>query len=242
MKIISWNLNHRINEKPIPEEVYFFFKLYSPDIIFINEYVDGISRDKFKTELASLGYKNQLLSLKAERQNQIIAVSKYEMVQGEIIAPDLTIAAQTNFLHAAFPQVNIEIVGIRAPAYKAASERKLYWEQVARIISSTDGRNILFIGDVNYNPFSGVSAHAPKIQFNLNNSFIIPNPEGEWSFISIDGKNKTRIDHAIISESIKTSNVKYLTNYEGIVLAGPKGSNAITDHAVLSLEVEIENT
>jgi exonuclease III len=51
MKIISWNLNHRTIEKPIPDDVVIFFDKYAPDIIALNEYVDGESRNEFKHNL-----------------------------------------------------------------------------------------------------------------------------------------------------------------------------------------------
>ena len=239
MKIISWNLNHRTIEKPIPDDIVIFFEQYAPDIIVLNEYVDGESRNKFKQKLKELGYSHQLLSPKVGRQNQIFIASKNEIILGDISAPDFTEPARTNFLHVTMAETNLELAGLRAPFYKLARERKAYWKQVSEIMAGVSKRQILFLGDINYDPFMNGSITEPDIKFDLVGSFRIPNPEGEWSFISIDGKNKSRIDHVIVSESVKASNVKYLTAYNGITLAGSKSDSAITDHAVLSIEVEI---
>ena len=239
LKIISWNLNHRTIEKPIPNEIAMFFEEYKPDIIALNEYVDGESRNEFKQELTELGYFHQLLSPKVGRQNQIFIASKNEITLGDIHAPDFTDPAKTNFLHVTMEETDLELVGFRAPFYKLASERNAYWKQVSEKIAGVSKRQILFLGDINYDPFKGASNSAPEIEFDLAGSFRIPNPEGEWSFISIDGKNKSRIDHAIVSDGVNVSNVKYLTVYNGITLAGSKSDSAITDHAVLSVDVEI---
>ena len=41
MKLISWTLNHRTLEKPIPPDVLRFFEEFDADLISLNEYVDG---------------------------------------------------------------------------------------------------------------------------------------------------------------------------------------------------------
>ena len=239
MKIIEWNLNHRTIEKPIPDEALTFFSKYSPDIIVLTEYVDADSRNNFKQRLMEVGFSHQLISPKVVKQNQIFIASKQEIQLGDLTPPDLLDAARTNFLHISIPDCNIEIVGFRAPSYKLASERFEYWKIFAEIVRSANDRNIVFIGDINYDPFSGVTAFAPEISFSLERSFRIPNPEGEWSFISIDGKNKSRIDHAVVSDGVKVCKASYMANYDGIVLAGARSDAAITDHAALSLEVEV---
>lgn len=239
MKIISWNLNHRTLEKPIPDNAVIFFKKYSPDIIALNEYVDCESRFIFKQQLAGLGYSYQLISPKISNHNQIFIASKFEISLGDIAAPDFDGSSLTNFLHVKLANYPLEIVGFRAPAYKLLSERNEYWQQIAKIINNLEERKIIFLGDINYDPFYGVSASAPEIKFKLSTYFKIPNPHGDWSYISTNGKNKSRIDHAIISDDIEVTDVKYISAYEDITLAGSKNDMAITDHAVLSLVVMI---
>jgi hypothetical protein len=236
MKLISWNLNHRTLEKPIPPDVLRFFEEFDADLISLNEYVDGPSRGAFKNGLQKIGYTHQLISQRFGNNNQIFIASKHPIILGELTAPQLTDAAVSNFLHVKLEGSDIEIVGLRAPAYKVSAERVEYWKQLAEIIRSTSTRKIIFVGDVNYDPFTGVAASVPSLSFGLEGKFYIPNPTGEWSFISIDGKNRTRIDHAIVSEGLRVAGVEYLNSFNGITLAGSKDMKAITDHAVLALD------
>jgi hypothetical protein len=76
-----------------------------------------------------------------------------------------------------------------------------------------------------------------EVRFKRVLSYTIPNPKGAWSFISADGKGRSRIDHAIASEYLEVVGAEYLARFDGIVLAGPKSESPISDHAVLSLEV-----
>lgn len=230
-------MNHRTIEKPIPDETVIFFEKYDPDLIALNEYVDGNSRADFRNTLEKLGYSHQLLSTKIGKHNQVFLASKSPLALGDIAPPELDAPAKTNFLHAVLPEKDIELIGLRAPSYKLSRERSIYWQRLSDILIAASDRKILIFGDINYDPFMGLSASAPKIQFDLNGSYEIPNPVGEWSFISIDGKNKTRIDHVIVPESLAVSNVSYLPVYDGIVLAGARSDAAITDHAVLSMDV-----
>lgn len=238
MHIISWNLNHRTIEKPIRSEMIEFFRQFRPDALILNEYVDGPTRDNFKSELLALGYEFQLLSPSIGKNNQIFIASKLRITIGDLSAPPLDEASITNFLHVKFNDCGLEIVGFRAPAYSLGLEKKNYWKSIAEVVKQSSNRKIIFIGDINYDPFPGVSALASSIKFGLEGNFYIPNPKGEWSFISLDGKNRTRIDHAIISELLSVREVEYLSVYANISLAGDKNSNAITDHAVLSLIVD----
>jgi len=239
MKIISWNLNHRTNEKAIPIDALKFFEKYAPHLIVLNEYVDGDSRNDFKRQLNEIGYSHQLCSLKRDKQNQSFVASRQGIQVGNLPKPDFTEAATTNFLHVSVPDSNIEIVGFRAPAYKKTLEKRGYWKQLSDIVSSTNNGNIVFLGDINYDPFFDLTEEVSEINFSHSPKFTIPNPKGEWSYISSNGKNISRIDHAIISKNINATNVEYLASYCGIKLAGCKFDLPISDHAVLSLNVDV---
>jgi exonuclease III len=238
MKIISWNLNHRTNEKNIPKEVISFFKIYNPEIIVLNEFVDGISRDTFKRELQNLGYIYQCFSKKIPKHNQIFIASKYELSMAKSITPTLTSHAETNYLHVIIPSKDIELIGLRAPSYKTTKEKNAYWFEVGEILSKLRTKNIVLIGDINFNPFSKSSSDITEVDFIYDSFYKIKKPIGEWSYISPNGKNKSIIDHAIYSKHINIGTIKYLRHFNNIQLAGSAEEQAISDHAVLTLELE----
>jgi len=240
ISLISWNLNHRTAEKVIPDDVLVFFEKYNPDVIALNEFVDGDSRGEFKKTLYELGYTYQFSSPKIGKNNQIFIASKLEAQDGTINSPSFTDAAKTNFLHVYIPAHSLDVIGMRAPFYKLTSEKKHYWEQVSEILSGARDRNILCVGDINYDPFNRNQHDLSEIAFNDNDSYIIKNPLGDWSFISSNGKNTSRIDHVISSSHINLKKVEYLTEYQGLVLAGKKTDQPMSDHAVLSMQLELD--
>lgn len=238
MKIITWNLNHRTRVKKLPSGICDFLQSYSPDVVAFNEYVDAPSRKGFYEGLGKLGYSFIELSEPTEGNNQVLICSKIPMVRGSISPPQYDSAAISNFLHVNFPEQDINVVGIRAPAYTSKLHKEAYWSQVAEIAGATEDKKTIFLGDLNFDPFVGISRTVPKVEFALKSGFYVPNPEGEWSFISTNGQRSSRIDHAIVSNSLTVTEAKYLAEWQGIVLAGPKDKSPITDHAVLSVSVE----
>ena len=62
MRIVAWNLNHRIREKPIPLEALRGIQSLAPDILVLNEFVDGKSRLPFKADLSASGFVHQAIS------------------------------------------------------------------------------------------------------------------------------------------------------------------------------------
>ena len=237
MNIISWNLNHRTNEKPIPDEAVEFFRLKNADVIILNEFVDAPSRDSFKEALRALGYTHQSISPKFKKHNQIFIASKHEIVLGDLEAPPMDNASKGNFLHVILPQHNMELVGFRAPSYKTAALRREYWNQVYTIMDIAKARPICFIGDVNTNPFKKAGDDITEITLPDVCGYRAPNPKGDWSYKSINGKYATRIDHAYLSDSLDYSNPEYIVSYEGITLAGSKYDHPVTDHAVYSIDL-----
>ncbi len=237
MNIISWNLNHRTLEKRIPDETIEFFRLKNADIIILNEYVDGPSRALFKESLRNLGYIYQQISHRLGNSNQLYIASKHEIHVGDLVAPQMDDSSKCNFLHVTFPTQNVEIVGFRAPCYTKATTKKLYWSLFHSIMNSASDRSICFIGDVNNDPFYKQPEGTAEVMLKEATAYRVPNPEGEWSYKSINGKHTSRIDHAYLSPSVSSNNPEYITTYKGITLAGSKTDNPVTDHAAYSIEI-----
>jgi hypothetical protein len=239
MRIIAWNLNHRTIEKPIPPNVLRFLAEYPADFVVLNEFVDGASRSSFRENLGDLGYEYQLVSAKRQKQNQVFIASKFAISQGDLKSPMQDDAAITNFLHTTIDRTCLEVVGMRAPAYNQSSERRSYWREMAAIMQSADGRSIVFVGDVNHDPFRHAETSTSECRFALAKGYWIPKPVGEWSYISPDKQIRTRIDHAIVADGLKVTNAEYVSSYKGITLAGGTSDSAITDHALLALTLTL---
>jgi hypothetical protein len=134
--------------KEIPDDVLSVIEYLSPNIIALNEYVDGDERAHFKYALNEIGFSHVSVSNKFKGQNQILIASKAAHKIGDLKPPSYDEASISYFLHVVLPANAIELVGIRAPAYKKNKEIKNYWSELQNIFIFAEARSIVFIGDL----------------------------------------------------------------------------------------------
>lgn len=238
MRIAAWNLNHRTLEKKIPPRAIDGIRQLNADVLILTEFVDGYTREAFRNSLNEIGYLNISVSSRIANHNQVLIASRSQQVSGDLISPDTTDAAVSNFLHRIFPTEDLEIVGVRPPAYKTRAELKNYWQQLSIIIEKAQERAIIFIGDLNCDPAHRNSPGSLALQNLCSLGFKIPDPVGPWSYVSHDGKQTSRIDHAVVSPRISCCTASYIYRFGNVVLAGPKHEEPISDHAVLVLDAQ----
>lgn len=237
MKVIAWNLAHQIKLRQIPEYLVDTILDLKTDTVLFNEYVDDLSRDDFKAAMREAGYEYQAVSWTPARHNQIFAASRFAFEVGDLQPPQFDGSAISNFLHIRFNDSPVEMVGLRAPAYKKAADKHAYWGELAEIMESVRERPILFAGDVNYDPFQKAKQpEADMVPFHLCDGYTIPNPKGDWSYLAHSGKG-FKIDHVIHTPQAAVENVEYIDWIRGRFLAGEKTKKPISDHAVLRFEV-----
>ncbi len=171
MKLISWNLNHRTREKAIPPEVLRFFDRWSPDLIVLNEYVECAERLDFRRQLAENGWRHQLLSEARGKNNRIFVAARTPVTPGSMLPPDLTEAAVSNFLHLYLPQVDLDLIAMRAPCYTSVAEKAAYWRQLGGRLANAPRRRQIMLGDFNYDPFAGLAQSAASITVELGGGF-----------------------------------------------------------------------
>lgn len=235
MHILSWNLNHRTLEKTIPTGVIDVIRSLCPDILILNEYVDGPSRDLFKSELGRIGLGEIEISHASRGQNQILIASRFTHTPGDLQPPDITEHSKTNFLHRRFANSALEVVGIRVPAFKEPELQRAYWRMLSEIVLSVGSRRIVFIGDFNANPERPSTVGGASMCELRQKGWQIPVPDGAWSYTSHDGSQTSRIDHAIVSTQIVVESARYCYYENGIQIAGPKTVEPLSDHAALSI-------
>ncbi|MBP9014086.1 MAG: endonuclease/exonuclease/phosphatase family protein [Smithella sp.] len=237
MKILSWNLNHRIQLKVIPDAVLSIINEISPDLIVLNEYVDGEERLSFKNGLNEIGFLHISVSQKLNRQNQVLIASKAKHERGDLNPPPYDEASVSNFLHVVVPAYDIEIVGLRVPAYKNNFDLTTYWCNLLDIIRSTICRNIVFIGDFNCNPAVLRTPGAKCLNILCEENWRLPIPKGNWSYVSYNGQKRSRLDYAIGSPEVGNMSGIYISKLGSYVIAGTKVENPISDHAILISEI-----
>lgn len=237
MRIVAWNIGHQTQERPIPAELLQAISALSPDVLVLNEYVHGDSRAQMLAGLARVGLATVHVSQRVTGHNQVLIASRKRYLHGNLAGPSTTPAATANFLHVV--TADLEIVGMRAPAYSDRAQLAAYWQETEAIIMRTAERRIIFVGDMNCNPERPRTPGSHALKRLSDAGWHIPSPSGDWSFISKNGLRTSRIDHGICSPMLPNPTAKYVAQINGLVLAGKTSDMPISDHAPLILDVGI---
>ena len=236
MITLAWNLAHQVRVRPIPDDFVNVILDLKAETVLFNEYVDDPRREPFKEAMREAGFTHQAVSATPARHNQIFAASKHAFELGELRPPQFDGSAISNFLHLKFTDFSFEMVGLRAPAYEKAADRKVYWAELGQIMESAKDRAILFAGDINFDPFvKAKQEKATQVPFPFASGYQVPNPSGDWSYLAYSGKGY-KIDHVLHSPAVVVSEVEYLTRIGDRHLAGAKSNAPISDHAALRFD------
>lgn len=234
MRLVSWNLAHQCREAPIPRDLIAAVKHLSADILCLNEYVHGASRNSLINDLTHIGLTHHLISDRLNNNNQVLIASRFPLERGHLRGPRTkNQAGESNFLHVVLPGQDFEYIGLRAPSY-SGSEQSEYWQALVTLSQENFSKRIVFMGDLNTDPSRTRHAPARYLLQLAAEGWQIPEATGEWSFISKQGLG-TRIDHAVVSPALQVQEAHYLSTIEDICLAAPNKIGAISDHAPLLL-------
>jgi hypothetical protein len=151
VRIKSWNLGHQTQEREIKPLFDPAIDALRPDVLVLNEYVDGRSRDSMKAGLVRRGLRHIECSTRVGHHNQVLIASRYDFAACAPL-PFSDPMAVSNSLRVHFPSMGVELVGLRTPAYKRAADRTQFWNELSQFIRSARTRPIVFIGDLNANP------------------------------------------------------------------------------------------
>lgn len=238
--VAAWNVGHRTRRKPIPDELPGALELLNSDVIVLTEFVDdGPDRDVFRAKLGASGYVHIHATDPLPAHNQVFVASRLPFDIGDIVAPTTTSHAISNFLHVSLRDSDIELVGMRAPSYTGA-ERSSYWGEVDGILRNAGDRALVVAGDLNEDPFKGVSESFTSRRFHGLETFSAARPVGRWSFMDPHKESKrSRIDHVLHTPRIRISDARYVDEVGGFRLAGPVSSAPLSDHAALTFTAEV---
>jgi endonuclease/exonuclease/phosphatase family metal-dependent hydrolase len=236
MRLVAWNLGHQTRERPVRAGFESAILHLAPDILILNEYVHGDSRGPLLRALAEVGLVHVMLSARKGDNNQILMASKYSLQAGDLHSPTVSDADSSNFLHVRIESKTLEVVGVRVQAYLRREQKAVYWASLCKTAGSVIHRPIVYIGDLNADPAKKRSVGGRHMVELARQGWQIPSPEGPWSYISRRGST-SRIDHALVSPGLRVTQIRYVVELGGILLASSKG-DAISDHAALVADVE----
>jgi hypothetical protein len=153
VRLVAWNMGHQTRECPINELFHRVVKHLNPEILTLNEYVHGSSREALVNALSALGLAQWDVSERQGSTNQVLIASRHRFERGDLKGPDIGDGhGSSNFLHVVFSGLNMEVVGIRVPFYEKKIDCDGYWSKLFSLIESTSRRRIVYVGDFNANP------------------------------------------------------------------------------------------
>lgn len=236
MRLVSWNLAHQCREDPVSPQFLEAVRLLAPDVISLNEYVHGPSRQQLVESMARMGLRHLQVSRRQNNHNQVLVASRLPLERGDLTGPaTANLGGESNFLHVRIPAAGVELVGVRVPSYGGSTLHD-YWVKFVHIVQSCAGRPIVFMGDLNTDPEQSRRVTAKYLLQLRSQGWSVPRPEGNWSFISKTGVG-TRIDHAVVASSLKIAGARYVATAASIRLAAPNRLDAVSDHAPLVLDL-----
>lgn len=243
MRLLAWNLGHQTRLKRIPDEFVGAVAALEPDVLLLNEYAhDDAVRRPFLEQLGALGLVHVVVSDHERRppsvpggaprqNNQVLAASRLPIRRGDVRGPATADGGGvSNFLHITVAGVDVELIGVRVPAYEDAASRRSYWESFGELLDGLRARRIVLVGDLNADPRSKRDAGGRTLGRLRESGWQLPEPEGAWSHVS-----GARIDHALATASAPPIAARYITEVNGRVLAG-RGREFVSDHSGVIVE------
>jgi endonuclease/exonuclease/phosphatase family metal-dependent hydrolase len=251
MKLLTWNVNHRTKEKPIPPHMAKAIASLEPDFVVLTEFVDGFSRKNFFEELKKFGYTYNI-SNGADGQNHILIAAKIPLIDGDIKAPVLkvtnskgkeqeTTALPSNVFHVKVPKLDFDILGIRIPDYsKQPLLRKACWNWLLETAANNKDKPFVIMGDFNADPDPRKSpAYFSKcLEELMKDKWQGASPKEGGSYWTIRGGMEKRLDHIFLSTHFSFRNPEYRTESGQYIFA--KKPVAMSDHAVLLVDADLK--
>jgi exonuclease III len=234
MRIVSWNLAHQTYNRPLRDGFLPAIAQLRPDVLLLNEYVHGTHASDFETGLRQLGLTHHLVSNRLEKNNQVLIASRHELQRGDLTGPETeSKGGESNFLHVRIPKLDVEVVGVRVPAYQDEAVLRKYWEDLTTLISRAANRRIVFAGDFNADPES---------EHYIGGKYLAHLSWKDWAISEADGESfytGSRLDHALVSSGLAIKSSAYLRELDGKLICGP-GSQYVSDHAALSVDIDLQ--
>src|SRR5690242_3209882 len=117
MRLLTWNVNHRMLRRRIPQWVASSIAEQQPSLVVLTEYVEGPDHTRFLDQLSESGLRHHKTSAPNETGNQVLIASAAPLRSGHVKAT-LEPYVRENTLHVKVPDLGLNVVGFRLPAFK----------------------------------------------------------------------------------------------------------------------------
>jgi len=235
MRLVTWNLGHRLNGGHGPDNVITALTALEPDIVILTDRLPGPARRSFLASLAGIGLTHQLAPTPGQHSGHVLIVSRLRLVPGLLKAGATRDHLPPNMLHAYAPTGVLDVLGLRSPDSESRpTTRRACWERLVRAATALKHRRAILIGDfdVDANERADGTDHLRHLT------------DAGWKHaVSVDGSgyrtatgDAGRLDHAFLSPSIQMIDARYVLAAAGFRLTGTKGSLSVQPVLVVDLQ------
>jgi endonuclease/exonuclease/phosphatase family metal-dependent hydrolase len=236
VRLLTWNVNHRVRERRIPPEMAPAIFALEPDVVVLTEFVDGPSRAPFYQALSDVGLRHRLCSASSGRHNRVMIASRTPIDPGNIVAPPIAPSVPSNVLHARVPALGLEVLGVRIPDFgRKPALRRACWDFLLENARAVSERPFVILGDLNTDPRYPRARCGDRIGMLVESGWRHAAPDSGGSYWTPNG-NEVRIDHAFASQLVVVRNSSYVKELGDFRFAGKA---AMSDHAALVVTVEV---
>src|SRR5512147_453201 len=115
MRLVTWNLGHRLDGGHAPDDVVTALAALEPDIVILTGRLSGPARRSFLESLAGLGLKQQLAPETEPHGSHALIASRIELVPGLLESGATRDPLPPNMLHAYAPAGVLDVLGMTSP-------------------------------------------------------------------------------------------------------------------------------
>ena len=193
----------------------------SPDIVTLNEFVDGPSRLDFLSDLKTNGFKYQIITAKIAVHNQVLVAAKSDLemipISGQVPLPQ--VASNLIFVRCE----GLIICSVRVPAFKVKAQKVSAWEFLIEELKVK--KPDLVVGDLNID-----AAESPLIWSALKQIGLNRIPSERATYFGLRGTPR-RLDHALVRDDL-IADLAVVDEVGGRRLVGHAVTHA-SDHAAI---------
>ncbi|MHC1757118.1 MAG: endonuclease/exonuclease/phosphatase family protein [Methanosarcina sp.] len=246
MKLLTWNINHRTFNRKIPYHMAKAIASLAPDVIVLTEYVPGSSHQRFIEQLYSYGFTQHVMSKRVLKENQVFIAANTTLECGKILAPtNIEKSVLSNALHILLSQEGFDILGMRVPDFSnqpiiTPTFKRQCWDWILKIAADNRNHPFVIMGDFNTDPGDSRAKCGDQLSKLVDEGWQHAVPKSGASYWAIKNGSERRLDHAFTSRHFDVLDAKYIIESGSYVFAGKK-SEAMSDHAVLLIEINIKS-
>lgn len=237
MRLVLWNLNHRVSKKVIPETTFETLRYLRPHLVVLTEYVEGPSHAEMLRTLEGLGLAGVLLSPRIDGGNQVLVAGRSPASPGDLRAPPVR-SLQSNSLHAVFAESGLQVLAVRMPAYTkdVAAQRRAVWDWIDACADELAGGAAILAGDLNTDPGRRGPEGGARLNALVGRGWSHALPTDGYSWWDLRGRGY-RLDHVFVSAAFRVAESRYIADLDGRSLVG-KRRGFPSDHAAALVELE----